>query len=405
MANKIRGRNEGSLSQRENGTWRAQVSANGQRISKTFKTKAEGQAWLRSIKNEADQGVDHQAGRVTLMDYLEQWLNTARLSLRLKTAQQYEQVIRKHITPRIGSIPVSELRLVKVEAFYSELLQCGVGVRTVRIVHAVLHRALEKAVRYQLILSNPTHGAALPKESQGEMRILEPDQVSQFLIAAKGSRFEALYYLAITTGMRQGELFGLKWTDLQWQSGKLHIQRQVQNVPGVGWAFVEPKTRSGRRTIHLSENVLQVLREHKQSQEILKQFAGEHWQENNLIFPSKVGTPFDRSNLRADFNRILDQAGLPRIRFHDLRHTAASILLNQGVPVIVVSRRLGHSKASITLDVYGHLINEMDGEAARVMDEKVMPIQIQMPLMTRRGDESIRAEMQASAPNCTTTAP
>jgi integrase len=384
MVNKIRGRNEGSISQRPNGTWRAQVSSDGRRISKGFQTKTEGLTWLRKMQSEVDRGLDVQGGKILLQEYLTQWLEASKVSLRPKTALQYEQVTRKHIVPHIGSIPVNALRLVKVEQFYSTLLLSGVGVRTVRIVHAVLHKALEKTVRYQIISYNPVHGAILPREKHGEMQILDDRQLGQFLIAAKGSRFEAMYYLAVSTGMRQGELFGLKWADLQWQSGTLNIQRQVQKIPGKGWDFEEPKTRAGRRTIKVGESVLQALRVHRLNQELQKASVGARWKDFDLVFSSSIGTPVDRSNLRADFNQVLEKAGIPRIRFHDLRHTAASILLNQGVPVIAVSRRLGHSKPSITLDVYGHLINELDEESARIMDEKVIPIPVDLSTITNQ---------------------
>lgn len=179
--------------------------------------------------------------------------------------------------------------------------------------------------------------------------------------------------------MRQGELFGLKWADIQWTSGLLHLQRQVQTVPGQEWSFVEPKTKAGWRTIKLGEGTLQVLREHKFQQLAVKEKAGTRWQEFGLVFPSTVGTPGNPSNLRVDFNRVLAKAGIPRIRFHDLRHTAASLLLNHGVPIIVVSRMLGHSKPSVTLDIYAHLYQESQGEAAELMDKLVAPIPVQMP--------------------------
>jgi integrase len=242
----------------------------------------------------------------------------------------------------------------------------------------VLHRSLEKAVRYGLILRNPTDGAVLPQYKHTEMMVLDETQVSQLLVAAKGSRHEALYHLAVTTGMRMGELFGLRWSDLHWVSGRIYVRRQVQYVPGYGWSFVEPKTRSGRRTIKLGEGVLQALREHLERQQDERVAAGERWVDHDLIFPSKSGTPLDPSNLRLDFTRVLGLAGLPKIRFHDLRHTAASLMLNHGVPVIVVSKILGHSKPSITMDIYGHLYNEMQDEAAQLMDELVTPICTQL---------------------------
>ena len=210
------------------------------------------------------------------------------------------------------------------------------------------------------------------------MVVLDETQVSQLLVAAKGSRHEALYHLAVTTGMRMGELFGLRWSDLHWVSGRIYVRRQVQYVPGYGRSFVEPKTRSGRRTIKLGEGVLQALRKHLERQQSEQVAAGERWVDNELIFPSKSGTPMDASNLRLDFTRVLRQAGLPKIRFHDLRHTAASLMLNHGIPVIVVSKILGHSKPSITMDIYGHLYNEMQDEAAQLMDELVTPICTQL---------------------------
>jgi integrase len=163
-----------------------------------------------------------------------------------------------------------------------------------------------------------------------------------------------------------------------WNSGVLYVQLQVQQVPGQSWKFIEPKTKSGRRTIRLGEGTLQILREHRELQQEYKAKVGKRWQEHNLIFPSSVGTPLNPSNLRIVFNRTLDAAGLPRIRFHDLRHTAASLMLNQGVPVIVVSKILGHAKPSTTLDIYGHLIHKMQAEAAQVMDDLVTPIRVEI---------------------------
>jgi integrase len=220
------------------------------------------------------------------------------------------------------------------------------------------------------------------------MMVLDESQVTQFLVAAQNSPYLALYHLAVTTGMRLGELFGLKWSDLQWMSGTLLVQRQLQRVRRQGWSFVEPKTRSGRRAIKLGENTLQSLRVHKSRQELAKALAGSEWKDHDLIFPTTIGTPGDASNMRIDFKRVLQQAGLPGIRFHDLRHTAASLMLNHGVPAIVVSKILGHSKPSITLDVYGHLYHEMQGSAAVIMDQLVAPIQMESLSIGQRANKA-----------------
>jgi len=378
MARKKRGHGEGSITQRSYGSWRAQLTIDGKRHGKTFKKKPDALTWLRKMQNQHELGFDFERGKLTLGEYLPEWLENSRASLRTSTAYQYGLQIKNHLIPHIGHIKLKDLRLARVERHYADLLKSGIGVRTVRLVHSVLHKALEKAVNYGLIVRNPAHGAALPAYSHTEMNVLDANQVTQFLIASQGSRYEALYYLAIHTGLRQGELFGLKWTDLQWQSGTFHVQRQVTRVPGHGWAFVNPKTKTGRRTIKLGEGALQVLRLHKENQNLQKATAGNRWKENNLVFTSPVGTPGDPSNLRKDFQRVLQEAGLPKIRFHDLRHTAASLLLNNGVPPIVVSKILGHSKPSTTLDVYGHLYVEMQTEAAMIMDDLVTPIPIEM---------------------------
>ena len=332
MANKIRGHGEGSIHQRPSGRWRAQISGGGKRFGKTFKKKADAQDWLRKMQNQVEMGLDIEGGKLTLAQYLPQWLESRKTSLRPSTAYQYRQIIRDHILPHIGKIRLDDLRLSKIERLYTDLLGSGVSVRTVRLVHAVLHVALEKAIKYGHIGRNPAHGASLPRLRHSEMKVLDADQVTQFLIAAQGSCNEALYYLAIHTGMRQGELFGLKWTDLQWDQGDLRIQRQVKRVPRKGWAFADPKTKKGRRTIKLGDEILKLLRAHKKRQEAQKIVVGELWMENWLIFPSSRGTPINQSSLRKEFLKVLDRAKLPKIRFHDLRHTAASLMLNNGIP-------------------------------------------------------------------------
>ena len=382
----IRGKKEGSISRRPNGHWRAQVSTeNGRRISHDFATRIEAQAWLRNMQNQLEQGYDYAGGKTSLANYLAAWLVTSRLSLRKKTADQYERIINKHIVPRIGSIALKDLSLSRIEQFYGELLLANVGIRSVRVIHSILHRALNKAVKYDLVVKNPAHGAALPKYKQAEMKYLDESQVPVFLVAASGSPYEALYYLAITTGMRQGELFGLQWSDLHWNDALLYVQRQSQRAAGKGHWFEEPKTRAGKRIIKLGESTMQKLREHRERQQWQKAFAGERWQEYDLIFPSSVGTPGDPSNLRKDFLGILDRAGLPKIRFHDLRHTAASLMLNRNIPAIVVSKRLGHAKPSTTLDIYGHLLPEGQEEAARLMDEIITSVPVAIPSTPRTG--------------------
>ena len=184
-----------------------------------------------------------------------------------------------------------------------------------------------------------------------------------------GDRFYPLYYLAIHTGMRQSEIIGLKWEDVDWEFSTIQVKRQVRHFRGGSYTFTEVKSKSGMRTIILGKQALEVLRTHKMQQQTITNSAGEDWTDLDLIFPSNVGTPLTASNIRRAFRKLLTASGLPKIRFHDLRHTAASLMLNHGIPVLIVSKRLGHSKPSITLDVYGHLIPSKQEEAAQLMDD------------------------------------
>ncbi len=302
--------------------------------------------------------------------FIHDWLSSRQIVLKPKTLIQYRQVLDKYIIPFLGEITLQDLCLSQIESLYQHMLSDHIGLRTIRLTHAVLHSSLERAVKLSLIEKNPADGATLPRMNFREMRILNDQQVGQFLDAAQRSRHKTLYHLALATGMREGELLGLYWSDIDWQTGTLYVKRQMQHIPHQGVTFTSPKSRSGVRAIMLGEGTLALLRSH-QDQEA--QRRGWFAIPNDLVFPSTRGTPLMISNLRKDFKRVLKRAGLADLRFHDLRHTAASLMLNHGIPVTVVSKRLGHSKPSITFDVYAHVMTEMQGEAAKLIDDIIIP--------------------------------
>jgi integrase len=210
------------------------------------------------------------------------------------------------------------------------------------------------------------------------MKFYDETQVSQLLLAARGDRNEALYHLAIVTGIRQSELLALKWSDLDWQKRILKVQRQLKRNDLDQGYFTIPKTKAGKRSVDLGAETIKKLRSQYERQRLERMVAGNRWKENDLIFPSTIGSPLNQSNLLKSFRRFIQTAGLPKIRFHDLRHTAASLMLNHGVPPILVARRLGHSKVSITLDTYGHLMPEIQSGAADLMDDLVTSVAIQL---------------------------
>jgi integrase len=374
---KRRGNHEGSLYQRPNGTWSAQISLQGRRLSHTFKTQREAREWIRETHNQIDLGMTYTSTKRSLAEHLISWLENEKPVMRSRTWNHYEQLARMYVIPNIGKIVLKDLSTETLQALYSRLIGQGVGTYTVVKIHTLLHSALKVAVDAGMIGRNPASRAHPPKTPDFEMKILDESQASQLLVAIIGHRWEALFHLAIATGMRQMELLGLKWDDLDWIRQTVKVERQLVRPDKTGVKFQGTKTRFGRRSIALGDQTITVLRGHYERQQAERLAAGKKWVEYGLMFANSHGGPIEPRNLLTEFHQLLDQAGLPAIRFHDLRHTSASLMLNHGVAPIVVSRRLGHSKASITIDIYGHMIASIQEGVGQLMDDLVTPIQLQ----------------------------
>jgi integrase len=218
----------------------------------------------------------------------------------------------------------------------------------------------------------------VPKVEQKEMSTWDEGQVSQFLVSIQGKRNEHLYRLALQTGMRQGELLGLMWEDIDWLSRTISVKRQLYKPVGGGFTFVPPKTRYGKRVIEVGDQTIESLKDQQVRIDEWRQVYRNVWTDYNLVFPSTHGTPQGRHNLLIEFKEYTKEAGLPKMRFDDLRHTAASLMLNHGIPTIIVSRCLGHSTPSVTLDLYGHLLPGFQSERARLMDSLVHPVEVDL---------------------------
>jgi integrase len=376
MARK-RANKEGTIYKLSSGRWCAQLSLDAQRMSRTFDTQKEGLDWIRKTRGQIDDGMNYANTKITLGEFLKGWLTSNTATRQRSTWVKNEQICRGYIIPNLGHVKIRDLRPEHIQGLYRSLLDQRIGTYTIIKVHTVLHSALQQATLTGMISRNPASYAQLPREPANEMAILNESQVSQLLVAANGHRWEALYHLAIVTGMRQMEILGLKWTDLDWLRQTLKVERQLIRPDGNGVEFSSPKTRYGKRSIALGGKTVDVLRAHLLYQQGEKTAAGEAWIETGLIFTNSLGGPIDPRNLLRNYKQLLRDAGLPAIRFHDLRHTAASLMLNAGIPVIVVSRRLGHAKASITLYVYGHLIPSMQSEAAELIDQMVTPVAVE----------------------------
>jgi len=376
---KRRGNKEGSIFQRSNGTWRAQVYLNGKRLSFTGKSQKECQAWIRKTRDKVDRGLTFEGSKMTLVQFLDEWIVSITSSRSNKTIEQYQWIIEKRILPFIGEVKLKDLGPDRIQHFYHHLLSReNLSNHAVHHTHTVLRTSLNQAMKLGLLIRNPCSATTPPKPETQEMQFLDEGQFLRFLNTAREmeNRFYAYFFLAIHTGMRTGELLGLKWKDINWDKKSLLVQRQAQHPKGGGYNFTKLKTKSSHRSIALGDQAIEVLKQQRLAVDQLIEAGGKDWEDLDLVFPSNVGTPLMRKRLRDNFYAILEKAGLERIRLHDLRHTAASLLLNHGVPVLIVSKRLGHSKPSITMDVYGHVIPTIQQGAAYLMDELMSPIEV-----------------------------
>jgi len=308
-------------------------------------------------------------GRTTLQDYLEQHLIRIEPTLHPNTHKSYSQVVQDHIDPIIGSMRLKKLSPDHIQKLYSNKLNSGVSPSTVHHIHKVLSRALTIAVIRGYIEHNPAKFVSKPQIIRKEMKTFSSEEVRILFREISGSRLEALYYLAVTTGLRQAEILGLQWPDLEKEKGTLRVQRQLQRVHGKGLIFTEPKSASSRRLIVLGSTTLKRLKEHKDRQEVERHGYEEKWQTLDLMFTKPNGSPIGPRCIIRDFKSNIHNSGLPDIRFHDLRHTAATLMFQCEVNPKVVQEMLGHSSITITLDTYSHVLPVMQYEAAQKVDE------------------------------------
>jgi len=377
MSKRRRAKGEGSISRRPGGKWLAQRWVGNQRISRVFGTQKESSDWLRELANQVDGGLTLASRSVTLGVFLDEWLESMRSNLKATSWQDYHWVVKSQIKPWLGKVKLRDLRARQIQAFYNTQSREGVSQHTLRKIHAILHKSLKQATRWDMISANPAASVDRPKQRRVEMTAWTEEQARSFLSGVKESRHVNLYFLAIATGLRQGELLGLQWKDVDWGGSRLQIQRQVQRIKGKGLVFTEPKSRAGRRSVVLGPSSMARLKAQRMLQDAEKAFSGKRWEEHDLIFASTRGTPLDQSNVVMDFKAHLRRLGLPEIRFHDLRHTAATIMLQEGIPSKVVQERLGHSQISVTLDTYSHVLPSMQEEAALKVDELLEPIPVE----------------------------
>lgn len=367
-----RGRNEGSIYQRADGRWVGMVSwvdAGRRRRRAVYgETKREATDKLRAVQRSLEDGQTVTSDRKTVGGFLAEWLDkSVAPTVRPRTLDSYRDQVRVHITPELGRIQVSKLAPADVQGMINRKLAGGLSPRSVQYLHAILRRALRQAVRWGLVTRNVATLVDPPRVRRPEVRPLSPAQARELLEAARGDRLEGMITVAIALGLRQGEILGLRWADVDLDAGTLTVRNALQRR-GPGWKLVEPKTERSRRTIVMPEVVAAALRGHRTRQLEQRLWAGSRWQEHGFVFTSTIGTPLASRGVTQHFQALLEGAGLPRQRFHDLRHACATLLLAQGVHPRVVMETLGHSQISMTLDTYSHVIPALQRDAADRMD-------------------------------------
>ena len=368
-----RGHNEGSIYRRQDGLWAGVIDlgrVNGKRTRKTFygATRKEVQERLTAALRERQVGTLPTAGRETVGQFLTGWLeDSAKPKLRPSTFRSYSDLLRLHLIPTIGHLRLERLTPQEVQSLLNAKVASGLSPRRVEYIRAVLRAALNQAIRWGLISRNAAGLSNPPRVTRRPVQVLTPEDAQRFLEVARGDRYEALYTVALSLGLRQGEALGLRWQDVDLNARTLQVRHALQRVEGK-LQLVEPKTERSRRTIRMPQVVADSLLQHQARQEELRLLAGGRWTQNSLIFTTTLGTPLEGINVTRQFQRLLAASGLPRLRFHDLRHSCASLLLAQGIAPRVVMETLGHSQISLTMDTYSHVMPAVQAEAADAMD-------------------------------------
>ena len=373
---KKRANGEGNIRKRKDGRWEGRYTAGhdpatGKPIYKNVlgKTQAEVKEKLKRAIEES-RGLDIvKAGQYTLGQWMDVWFETyAKLKVRPSSHQTYKGYINNHIKPYVGSIPLSKLTSLDLQKLYKMLLTegridriesknqpKGLSAKTVRNINQIISSALNLAKEQKLLASNPAEACALPRVEHREMKTLPVEQLTSFLREAKETGVYEMYYIELATGLRRGELLGLKWQDIDMVNGTIRVQRQVARIDG---EIVEAplKTKNSYRNVSIGADAIEVLKEQKKK-------VGD----SEYVFPSPNGGPISPDSVLNMLHRVLERAGLPKIRFHDLRHTFATLALQNGVDIKTVSGMLGHFSAGFTLDTYAHVTTSAQREAANTM--------------------------------------
>lgn len=373
MAGK-RGQNEGSIVKRADGRWCAVLNlgyADGKRKRKYYygKTRAEVATLLADAQHVQKQGIAPTDGRLTVRMFLSRWLDDkVKPSVAPSTYRSYKDTVASYINPAIGHIRLDKLAAADVQQMIARSLATkGVNATTARYHWRVLRTALNQAVRWSVVPRNVASLASPPRAANHQGNPFTPEEARVFLETIRDHKHEALFIVALTTGLRFGEALALQWTDIDTEAGTLSVRYQLQRRDGM-LTLVETKTEKSRRTLPLPTLATDALQRHRERQQFAKRLVGARWQDTGFVFTTKFGTPLDQRRILIAFKRVLARANLADRRFHDLRGSAATLMLMQGVDLLTISRQLGHSTIATTAAAYAHVLPALQREAASKMD-------------------------------------
>lgn len=371
-----RARGDGLIRHRTDGRWEGRYTTpDGRHRAVYAPTKDEAGRRLRDATMARDRGTLAEPNRETVGAYLETWVTGVQPSVRPMTFQSYESITRMQLVPRLGRFRLTRLRPEHVQRMHAEMLAEGFSPKYVRNAHGVLHRALDRAVQWHQLTVNPADGVDLPQRRPREMHALTPDQARAVLGAARDDELEALWVLMLTTGLRQGELLALRWSDVDLAGGHLavtansvRVTRRARGLLGLTSPEPlrgEPKTQRSRRVVELGPLAVDAMRRHREASTVVSL--------DGRVFARPDGRTLAVQTVYARWHRLLGRAGVPVVRPHDARHTTATLMLGQGVHPKLVSEMLGHATVAITLDTYSHATAAMHREAASTLDALLRP--------------------------------
>jgi len=372
-----RGHGEGSIYRRESdGKWCCSVNlgygTDGKRKQRVLygRTRREVAEKLKALVHEQQEGRPVAAVRLTVGEFLTQWLaEVVEPNKAPKTYRSYEQNVRLYLIPALGRHQLRQLTPQQVQALLNAQRAVGMSIDSITRIRDVLRNALNKAIEWRILSLNPATLVTVPTEEYREKRALDPVQARRFLAAARGHRLEALFTVALGLGLRQGEVLGLIWEALDLDAGILHVRTNLQRVHGA-FELRRPKSAQSRRVVHLPATLVQALKAHRTRQEEERRVvATPTWNARGLVFCTANGNPYDGPNVTRYAQRLLARAELPRLTFHELRHSCASLLAAQGIPAHEIARLLGHADARLTMNVYTHGYDEGRQRVASAMDD------------------------------------